>query len=162
MNKIITFVRHAKSSWNYEVSDKDRPLLERGISDAYLVSTYLKDVPLQPDVIFSSPANRALHTCMIFLRTLDIPLSNVTITEQLYDFSGSEVVSFLKALSDDYKEIMIFGHNYAFTSLVNMFGNKYIENVTTSGTVSIQFNTNQWKAIDSGNTELIIFPKQLR
>lgn len=162
MSKKIIFIRHAKSSWNYEVSDKDRPLSERGINDAYLVATYLKDKHFHPEIIFSSPANRALHTCLIFLRTLDISFSKVTITDRLYDFSGSEVVSFLKSLSNDYREIMIFGHNHAFTSLVNMFGDAYINNVTTSGVVSIEFNTSEWASIDNGHTELTIFPKQLR
>ena len=37
MKKLI-LVRHGKSSWEYSVSDRDRPLSERGINDALLVS----------------------------------------------------------------------------------------------------------------------------
>ena len=68
--KKLTLIRHGKSSWNYDVSDRDRPLLERGINDAYLVASALKEPVV--DAVFSSPANRALHTCNIFLRVLNI------------------------------------------------------------------------------------------
>ena len=40
---------------------------------------------------------------------------------------------------------MVFGHNYAFTNLVNQLGNKYIENVPTSGMVKIDFEIEHWK-----------------
>ena len=86
--KQLTIVRHAKSSWNYQVSDKDRPLLERGINDALLVAQSIKDF-IQPDAVFSSPAIRALHTCMIFMRSLHIKDSKLCITEKLYDFNAS-------------------------------------------------------------------------
>ena len=40
--KTVIFVRHGKSSWEYRVSDQDRPLQERGINDAHLVSAEFK------------------------------------------------------------------------------------------------------------------------
>ncbi|MDG2194493.1 MAG: histidine phosphatase family protein, partial [Polaribacter sp.] len=40
--KTLYIVRHAKSSWKYDdVNDIDRPLKERGIKDAHLVSKFL-------------------------------------------------------------------------------------------------------------------------
>ena len=48
--KTIYIVRHAKSSWAYrEVADIDRPLKERGINDAYLMSKYLSKKIDKPD-----------------------------------------------------------------------------------------------------------------
>jgi phosphohistidine phosphatase len=63
--KTITLVRHAKSSWEYDVNDKERPLKKRGFKDANLVSMAFKKRGLEMDWVFSSPANRALSTCMI-------------------------------------------------------------------------------------------------
>jgi phosphohistidine phosphatase len=56
---------------------------------------------------------------------------------------------------------MIFGHNHAFTSIVNTFGNSYIENVPTSGLVMLEFNINNWQDLTHGKTALILFPKDL-
>ena len=41
--KTLYIVRHAKSSWEYEgIKDIDRPLKQRGINDAYLISNVLQ------------------------------------------------------------------------------------------------------------------------
>ncbi|WP_335967194.1 histidine phosphatase family protein [Galbibacter sp. PAP.153] len=160
--KEITLVRHAKSSWEYEVNDKDRPLQERGINDAYMVANYLKGNFKAPDVVFSSPAIRALHTCIIVTGQLGIAPSKIHIEKRLYDFEGTSVINFIKQLGESYKKVMIFGHNHAFTSISNIFGNKSINNVPTAGVVQLRFDVGEWKLVDKGTTELIIFPKQLK
>ena len=96
--RTILFVRHGKSSWEYDATDKDRPLKERGINDAGIVSKKLKASKINIDYAFSSPANRALHTCMIFLRNLEFDLNKLMISKDLYDFSGEIVFSFLKQM----------------------------------------------------------------
>ena len=66
--KTLILVRHGKSSWEYSVDDKDRPLKERGVNDGHLISEEFKSQNASTiDAAFSSPANRALHTGMIFL-----------------------------------------------------------------------------------------------
>ena len=57
---------------------------------------------------------------------------------------------------------MIFGHNHAFTSISNIFGSIFIDNLPTSGLVKINFDTNNWADIKQGQTELILIPKELK
>jgi len=161
MRKII-FVRHAKSSWEYDVSDQDRPLKERGIRDAHLVSNALKLANTGIDYVFSSPANRALHTCIIFLKNLSLSLNKLLISKELYDFSGESVLRFLKEVDNKHSTILLFGHNYALTTLVNTLGDRYIENVPTSGLIKIEFSIENWATISKGKTTEVIFPKELR
>ncbi|MEO0571361.1 MAG: histidine phosphatase family protein [Bacteroidota bacterium] len=160
--KTIIFVRHGKSSWDYQVDDKDRPLKERGVNDAHLVAGQLKKMEMEIDWCFSSPANRALHTCMIFLRNLNFDFSKFKVSRDLYDFSGDSVLNFLKNLNGSYSNVMIFGHNYAFTSLVNMLGDAYIDNLPTSGMAILEFNIEGWSGLKRGTTKQITFPKELR
>jgi phosphohistidine phosphatase len=160
--RTVLFVRHAKSSWEYNVSDQDRPLKERGVNDAHLVAKQLKSLGINIDYTFSSPANRALHTCMIFLRILDFDSNKILVSRELYDFSGESVLAFLKHINNEYKTILIFGHNYALTTLVNTLGDRYIENVPTSGLTKIEFSTESWETIKKGKTTEVIFPKELR
>ncbi|WP_299434967.1 histidine phosphatase family protein [uncultured Maribacter sp.] len=160
--KNLILVRHGKSSWEYNVKDKDRPLKERGINDAFLVAEVLRKQQINIDYMFSSPANRALHTSIIFCRELDFNFSSFQISNELYDFSGESVLSFVKTVDNSLNTIVIFGHNYAFTHIANSLGNNYIENVPTSGLVQLQFNEDKWSSITKGITKQVIFPKQLR
>ncbi|SHJ12803.1 SixA phosphatase family protein [Pseudozobellia thermophila] len=160
--KNLILVRHGKSSWDYSVSDKDRPLKERGINDALLVADIFGKQNVHIDAAYSSPANRALHTCMIFLRRLDFSFADFQVVEGLYDFSGESDLQFIKSLDDGLETVIIFGHNHAFTYLANSLGNSYIDNVPTSGLVHLRFDTNTWESISKGTTIQTIFPKENR
>jgi phosphohistidine phosphatase len=160
--KTLLLVRHGKSSWEYAVSDKDRPLLERGINDALLVASSLKSLNLKIDAVFSSPANRALHTCMIFLRQLNFDFDKFQVTNELYDFSGDDVLHTIRSFDNKLATVMIFGHNPAFTHIANSLGNTYIDNVPTTGLVQLQFEVENWTSIKKGATIKQVFPKNLK
>ena len=99
---------------------------------------------------------------MIFLRNLNFDFEKFQVTNELYDFSGEAALSFLKNLDDKLSTVLIFGHNYAFTSLVNMMGDDYIENLPTSGMAVLEFDITSWKDLKNGRTRQITFPKELR
>lgn len=159
--KELILVRHGKSSWEYEVDDKDRPLKERGIRDARRVAEKLREENPKIDAVFSSPANRALHTSQIFLRVLGLPLELFSLSDALYDFSGESVMTFVHKLDNTLNTVLIFGHNYAFTNVANRWGTEAIGNVPTSGLVHLTFDVNSWDDISSGITKKTLFPKQL-
>ncbi|MDO6676489.1 histidine phosphatase family protein [Tenacibaculum sp. 1B UA] len=161
--KTLYIVRHAKSSWNYDsVKDIDRPLKERGINDAHLLSKYLAEEIKRPDVFLSSSANRALHTAVIFCENFGYPLSNLKIKRQLYSFSDGYLVKTVKALDDSFNSAIVFSHDHGINSFVNKFGNRPIAHVSTCGVIGIEFDTKHWKDIKKGNTILVEFPKNHR
>ncbi|SNR17006.1 SixA phosphatase family protein [Tenacibaculum jejuense] len=158
--KTIYIVRHAKSSWKYtSVKDHDRPLKERGINDAHLVSKYLAKNIQRPDVFISSSANRALQTGIIFCENFGYPMANLKISKQLYSFSDGYLVKTVKALDDSFDSAIIFSHDHGINTFVNKFGSKPIAHVTTCGVVGIQFKEKHWKDIKKGATVLVEFPK---
>lgn len=160
--KSIVLVRHGKSSWEFNVPDAQRPLKQRGIKDAQLVANEFFKSHKIPSQIFSSPANRALSTCKIFVQTFNLSENSISVEDDLYDFGGESVINFIKNLPNSYDDIMIFGHNHAFTSIANIFGDKFIENVPTSGLIKLKFDIDNWKDLKQGTTELIIIPKELK
>lgn len=158
--KTLYIVRHAKSSWKYEgVEDIDRPLKERGINDAHLMSTFLSKEIQRPDVFISSNANRALHTAVIFCRNFNYPFSNLKIKKELYSFSDGYLVKTVKALDDSFDSAIIFSHDHGINTFVNKFGSKPIAHVSTCGVIGIRFDEKHWKNVKKGNTVLIEFPK---
>lgn len=160
--KEITFVRHGKSSWKYDVSDSKRPLKKRGIEDVRLVSEAFSKYDFEPDLIFTSPAKRAHDTCKNFIRNASFSEDKVQIIDQLYDFGGQGVINFIRSLDNNLTKIMVFGHNHAFTSIANTYGTKYIDNVPTSGLFKIDFEIDNWSDLDQGKTVLTIFPRDLK
>ena len=161
MKKLI-LVRHAKSSWEFNVSDRERPLKKRGVNDAELVSLSFIKSPVNIDFIYTSPAKRAYSTCEIFTKNLDFPVDKIKESEELYDFGGEGVMNFIKTLDNQLNTIMIFGHNYAFTSIVNLYGNRYIDNLPTSGLVLIEFDVKSWEDVKYGQTKLVLLPRDLK
>jgi phosphohistidine phosphatase len=161
--KTLYIVRHAKSSWSYDsVKDIDRPLKERGINDAHLLSKILAKRIEKPDVFISSSANRALHTSVIFCENFGYPLSTLQIKKQLYSFSDGYLVKTVKALDDSFSSAIIFSHDHGINTFVNKFGSQPIAHVPTCGVIGIQFNEKHWKNIKKGNTILVEFPKHHR
>ena len=158
--KTLYIVRHAKSSWEYEkVEDIDRPLKQRGIKDAHLLSKFLAEEITKPDVFVSSSANRALHTAVIFCENFEYPLSNLKIKGQLYSFSDGYLVKTVKALDDSFNSAIIFSHDHGINTFVNKFGDKPIAHVPTCGVIGIKFESKHWKDIKRGKTVLVEFPK---
>jgi phosphohistidine phosphatase len=160
--KTLVLIRHGKSSWEHQVSDIDRPLRSRGMSDAMLVSKAFLKADFKPDIVVTSPAKRAIDICKIFMKEMEISDEILQINPTIYDFEGGQTADFIKTLDNSCQKVMLFGHNNAFTSLANSLGNINIENLPTSGLVMIRFDINSWKDVDIGTTELIIFPKNLR
>lgn len=160
--KKITIVRHGKSDWSYDVSDQNRPLKKRGINDANLVSISVKEDFKLLDIMLSSHANRAQSTAKIFFKNFVFPSEKLIINPQLYDFSGNQLVKVIKSLSNNLNNVMLFGHNHAFTWFVNTYGSEYIDNVPTAGLVSIDFNIENWQNLKPGKTTKIVFPRHLK
>jgi phosphohistidine phosphatase len=161
MKKLI-IVRHAKSSWAENLRDHDRGLKIRGLQDAELISTQFNELELTPDKILSSTAKRAKKTAEIFINNMNISNNRISLDENLYDFSGENLIKTIKTVENDINILMIFGHNHALTYFVNTFGDRYIENVPTSGLVIIDFQIDSWQYIMKGHTNHIMFPRDFR
>ena len=161
MKKLI-LIRHAKSSWEAPLRDFDRPLMKSGIHDAHLVSTnILSDIP-KTYLIWSSAAKRASETAIIFAQNISYPIESIVFKEELYTFDESKLEQIIKSCPNDCENLILFGHNEAITNFVNKFGNILIDNVATSGFVSINFDSNSWNTIQNGNTIRTIFPRDLK
>ena len=145
--KTITFLRHSKSSWDYNVLDIDRPLSEFGIEKIKKIAILSKDQFISTEKIFTSPANRAIHTCLILSRSLSINTSKIEICEDLYTFSYNEVIKFIKNIDDIYSNVTLVGHNPAYTDISNFFCENKILNLPTARWFSVRFNSNKWSEI---------------
>jgi phosphohistidine phosphatase len=160
----LILVRHAKSDWGSEfLKDIDRPLNERGYSDAYFMSKwFLKNKPL-PELILASTATRALNTALIFARTFEFNMKNFFLKEKIYESSVSNLLSIVQEEATNVKSIMLFGHNPCITETCNLLTDDlFFDNVPTCGIVNLKFG--DWKDLGNKKGSLVFyqFPKDFR
>ena len=158
--KTVHIVRHGKAVQDaYHIEDFDRPLTERGILNSILVSKKFISQYAVPDLIVTSHAARAMHTAYIFARELSYPSDCVLVDENLY-FGGYKVIySSLEDLPEDIGSVMIVGHNPDLTTLANRLGAQ-IDEISTSGVVTVCFDTDSWSKIDSAGTSCSFLDKK--
>lgn len=156
--KTLYLMRHAKSSWdNRSLSDYERPLNERGLRDAPFMGNILSKLISTPQMLFSSPAQRAISTAEVVAQSLNFDLQKIIKDEKIYHAVVSDIMRIIYSVDDKYERIMIFGHNPTFTQLSNYLSAKIIDNIPTSGFVQIDFDLNSWKNIEGNSGKLILF-----
>lgn len=166
--KTLYLIRHAKSSWNDgSLDDIDRPLNERGNTDAPKMGQYLHQKKVMPDALISSPANRAYTTATLIAQQIGFDPKQISIEPLLYTFTidVGELVHFIQLLPDELDTVMLFGHNPTFTELANFFTHNHFfltENPTCS-VVGIELQSNTWKNANAAAAQLSLyaFPKML-
>jgi phosphohistidine phosphatase len=164
MSKTLYLVRHAKSSWkNPGLADSQRPLNKRGKRDAPLMGKTLMDRKEIPELLISSPAKRALSTAKQFAKEFNYPKEKINISDTLYMASSADFYNVIEKHDNSLKSIMLFSHNPGITDFANSISGSDIENIPTSGTVIIDFDTNSWKEIKKTKGDIIFFisPKML-
>ena len=160
--KNLILIRHAKSSWEAPLHDKDRPLTSQGMQSAHLVASHIgQDLP-KTYSIWSSTAERAVETALIFAQNINFPLESIVYKDELYTFDERKLEKVIKLYSNGYDNIIIFGHNEAITNFVNKFGDVYIDNVPTAGFVHLEFESESWDLISKGKTKKVLFPRDLK
>jgi phosphohistidine phosphatase len=156
--KTLYLIRHAKSSWNYpELEDFERPLSRRGRKSALLMGKILNNLKAAPDLLISSPANRAAMTARTIADAIQYPLDKIQYREAIYLADETVLIQVIMNISDSVKRAMFIGHNPGLTGLANTIADQPIDNIPTSGICCMDFNIASWKGIRKHNGKLRFF-----
>jgi len=117
----------------------------------------LRKLKVKPDLIISSPANRAAMTSRIIADMIHYPLVNIQYDESIYLSGEMDLMHILIDLDDGIKEAMLVGHNPELTLLANILGNYPISNIPTSGIFCLDFDISAWSKIETSSGELKFF-----
>lgn len=158
--KELILLRHAKSSWDYAVSDRNRPLTEKGMNRITKMAMASSTLFKKQEIIFSSPANRAMHSALILMNTLEIDFKKLKVNETLYTFDLSSVLHFIHSIGDHHEKVICVGHNPAFTSAINYLSDTKIGNLPTAAWARILFSETQWSKVTNGKCNLGL-PKEI-
>jgi phosphohistidine phosphatase len=161
--KYVYLVRHAKSSWaDMNLKDHERPLNGRGRRDAPRMAARLAREGLRVDGILTSTAKRARQTAQSFAEAFGLGKKAVIQDKNLYHAGPKTIQKCIQKLPDDWKTVLVFGHNPGYTEAANaLLNDDYIGNVPTCGIVASQADVkkwSKWKLDDAERTDFL-YPK---
>ena len=162
--KILTIVRHAKSSWkDTSLSDKKRPLNRRGERDAPLMGERIHEHGIRPSLIVSSPATRAWTTAKIIATAINYPREFLQKEDTLYLASLNEILDVVVAQDSGFNNLMLVGHNPGMTDFANFLVPGLTNNLPTAGVVSVQIDQDNWSLYERPAAELLVhdWPKKI-
>ena len=74
-------------------------------------------------------------------------MKKIKICDELYTFNYKDVLDFIENIDNNYSEVVLVGHNPAFTDISNYFSENKILNLPTARWFSLKFESNNWSGI---------------
>lgn len=130
MSPELLILRHAKSDQNAAVEDFQRPLNARGRHEAGRIGHWLAAQQLLPDVVISSPAQRARETTLKACKAMHTPKQRIVFDERLYLADRQTLLAVLQevmlevarevmpAQADTAPRVLLVGHNPGLEDLL--------------------------------------------
>ncbi len=160
--KTLFVLRHAKSSWeNTNLSDFARSLNERGLKAAPLMGRFIYKNHLQPELILSSPAERAKQTAILIKENAQIG-GEIRYDERIYEASPSRLLEIVSEQNDEIESVMLVGHNPGLEGLLKILTDE-TQTMPTAALAVIDLKIGKWSEITSskGNLRTLIRPKEI-
>ncbi len=162
--KILTLVRHAKSSWkDASLQDRDRPLNGRGQRDVPVMAQRINEAGIRPSLILSSPAVRAWTTAKAVAHEIGYPSEFLQQEDSLYHASVRSLLKIIGEQDIGFNSLMVVGHNPGLTDFANHLIPRLTDNIPTCGVVSLQIDRDDWNLGGDTEIELMIYdyPKRM-
>jgi phosphohistidine phosphatase len=163
--KTLYVVRHAKASLkDPDISDLERPLLEKGKKRTKRIIDFLTLHRVKPDIILTSPARRAMETAQYLAKGLSCSENIIKKLTYFYSIDERALLNEFLDFPDKYKKVMIVGHNPAITNFVNFFSKKKLDSLPTSSVACLKFKMEKWEEIESAKctVEFVVYPSMLK
>jgi phosphohistidine phosphatase len=160
--KTLLLLRHAKSDWHDPgLKDFDRPLNKRGQKAAPAVGNFLKQQKVKPQLILSSPAERARQTTSLVMESARLRV-DLRYDERLYGASLERLLEVLSQIEDTAAVVMMVGHNPGLEELLeHLTGDG--QRMPTATLACLNLNIEKWGKVKekSGVLEWLVKPRDL-
>jgi phosphohistidine phosphatase len=160
--KTLLILRHAKSSWDdVSLPDYERPLTSRGRRAAKLMSKFILQKKLAPDLILSSTAARARETVEALSPIVRSP-TEVRYDARLYLAGVPELLDVISQVEEDRKRVLLIGHNPGLEELVCRLTGE-TRTMPTAALAKIAIDIDEWGEVGKkrGLLEWLVKPKEL-
>lgn len=155
--KKLTLIRHAKSDWNSGVvNDFDRPLNRRGNKAAPMMAARICERDQIPDLLVSSPAQRAVETVELLAHELDLPQEQIVFHEDIYEATPATLVKIVRQLPGP-EHIALIGHNPGLSELGLWLCPQAPEWLPTCAVLELELAVDDWSAVSPNCATLIFY-----
>lgn len=110
-------VRHAKSSWEHDVDDHERPLSGRGRRDADALGRLLTQHGIKPDLVLCSTATRTRETWERAVAA-GATSGEVRLVRGIYHAWVPELVRLVRETPEETATVLVLGHSPGIPDLV--------------------------------------------
>jgi phosphohistidine phosphatase len=160
--KTLLLLRHAKSSWSDPaMRDFDRTLNERGLKAAPLMGEFIKQQGIKPDLIISSPAERARQTMELVKQSAGLN-SEIRFDERIYEASVGRLMQIVSGFGERANEVLLVGHNNGLENLLARLTGED-KRMPTAALARISLPIDNWSDVYEiqGQLNLFVKPKDL-
>jgi phosphohistidine phosphatase len=160
MSRELLILRHAKSDWDADAnSDFERPLAKRGKKDAPRIGAWLYREGAVPDLVISSPAERARQTAVKVCKSMDYKKKHIRWEKQLYGADLSRLLRVLASCPPTAQTILLVGHNPGLEHLVHHLAGDELEDpvdgkLLPTATLARLEMPDDWTTLDPGCAQL--------
>jgi phosphohistidine phosphatase len=128
VRNVLYLLRHAKAE-PYQLGKNDAPraLSKRGRRDAAALGRWSVTAGVDPDLVISSPATRAVQTADGWARAAGRSSGPIALREEIYQAAASTLLALVRELSPTLESVMLVGHNPGFSELASLLAGHLIE-----------------------------------
>lgn len=161
--KMLTLIRHAKSSWGDPVLDDfERPLSHRGERDLPAMAQRVRDFyagsgGLVPDRLLTSGAVRALTTAEALADAVELNTDQMQIQPELYGASYQILLHQLQQQSDFWHHLMVVGHNPGLENLGYYLTHERLVKFPTAAVLHIDLGITRWRELTESCGTVLFF-----
>ncbi len=149
--KKLLLLRHAKSDWHTGAeTDLDRPLNKRGRKSAPIMGQRLAERGCAPDLIISSPAQRARETAEIIASQLRQAEVDIAYNPLIYGADLETLIQLVYELDDELENIILVGHNPGLSELGQWLSDDAPEWIPTCGMLALEMAIDCWRNASKG------------
>jgi phosphohistidine phosphatase len=158
--KHLYLIRHGEAEDKGTRPDFDRNLTNNGRDEVSKTALDMIEQKIQPALIISSPATRALQTATIVADTIGYPAKDILKERDIYYTEFHKLIEILHDQDDQYESILLAGHNPSISQLAGMLANDSQEFLPTGGLVAFEIDSDNWNHFEKTKIRLLlsIFP----
>jgi phosphohistidine phosphatase len=155
--KTLILMRHAKAEQgNFDVSDFNRKLTEKGKSDAGIAAKILEKKVKKIDLIITSSAKRTLKTAKIVAENFGIDKNKIQSIDEIYEANSDEYIHVLRNLNDEKVNTVIFvGHNPTIGAMAAILSANEIIEFKPSAYAVFNLPIETWKMFRLSSVEVL-------
>ena len=156
--KTLYLLRHARSlEKQNDQEDIGRELTSIGLQNSTRMGINFAKKKIVFDIIISSPAMRAKTAAKLIAEQLKYDTGKIHYNPEIYDGSVRTLLGVVNKLKDEWKTVLLVGHNPSVSYLAEYVTRAEIGDITTCGVVKINLNIKSWQEVSEGNGKFVFY-----